>query len=128
MSDEVDIATLTPLQRAIVPLLDHRGIRGTWVRSYGSMELALKMAESRAPSTVSVRFDDPAELKGWRLSGWRVGTMEELKIARPTIYELCQLTNDAAALALHYAYWRATTVMDWDGGPGEGQEMPSYRA
>ena len=97
-------------------------MRGEWNSPHGAAVLDITMAESKNPSTIHVRFDFPADLAGWKVVGWRVGTLEELKIARPLIWELCRATNDAAQLAIHRAYWQATTSVDWDGNP---QATPS---
>ena len=109
---------LSPLQEAILPILDQRGMLGKWMVADHRIVLKLKMAESRLPSTVYVTFAHPADLSGFHVIGWRSGTMEELKIARPVIWELCKITGDEAQIEKHRAYWRDTTPMDWDGRPG----------
>jgi len=119
---------LSPLQNAAVAALDSRGIAAVWKHRGFRTELSLRMAQSDQPATVHVTFDQPADLAGWRLNGWRVGTMEELKIARPAIWELCQLTGGAAQLAIHAGYWLATSTVPWDGRPHPAEDAPARAA
>jgi hypothetical protein len=119
------ILQLSLLQKALIPILDYRGMLGEWIiNEYDQVNLTVKMALSKEVATVYVTFENPAELKGFRLVGWRVGTMEELKIARSLLWELCKLTNDEAQLTKHREYWRDTTTFDWDGNPGEHSRFP----
>ena len=122
---EAPAAQLSPLQLSILPILDRRGMLGKWAIADHRIVLKVKMAESRVTSTVHVTFAHPADLKGFRVIGWRSGTMEELKITRPLLWELCKITGDEAQLEKHRSYWRDTTPMDWDGRPGPEVPPPA---
>ena len=93
------------MQEAILPILDRRGMLGRSMVEGHRILPKVNMAESTVPSTVHVSFTHPADLRGFHVSG----TMEELNIARPLIWELCKITSDEAQLEKHRAYSRGTT-------------------
>lgn len=117
---------LSPLQNQLIAALELRGLHARWIRIRDEPAVRVKPMHSAAAATVTIRFESPADLRGWRVVCWRHGTMEELTVARPTIWQLCYLTKDASTLEHYRAFWRATSSSDWDGNPGVTSKLPDW--